>query len=155
MLLLARADVPALVQANKSVLDDGQRYRTVLNTNRVAPAGAGGECIFTNLYFSVRHYVAPVLLLVTVALDGNYLPSQQVVLENGADTGTIRELEISLMQALLVGGIERSRYAPRGGWIEVFLETADTVDPALLDIGTVEVEYEIVRETRALATAPA
>lgn len=147
VLLLGRADDTVLLEANKGYTDDSVEYETSGITNRAAPAGIGGECIFTNLYFTTRHYATPVILRVGIILDGVELPATTIALADGADSGTVREHEVSLLLPYYVAGVERSRYAPRGTRIEVYTRMVGVLGP--VDVGGVEVEYEVVRESRS------
>lgn len=152
VLLLAESDDITLLQAGVDYTDNDEPYVFLGHTNRVAPAGIGGECAFYNLYFTTRHYLTTVVLQVGVVLDGKVLTTTTITLDNGSDTGTVREHEVSLMQPYIVGGVERLRFAPRGTWVEVVVQAADTGVTGAVDVGGVEIEYEVVRESRAAVT---
>lgn len=147
VLLLGRADDTVLLESNRGYTDDSVGYEASGITNRAAPAGIGGECIFTNLYFTTRHYSTAVLVRVGIILDGVELPATTIALADGADAGTVREHEVSLLLPFYQGGVEVSRYAPRGTRVEVYARMVGVLGP--VDIGGVEIEYEVVRETRS------
>jgi len=152
ILLVAEADDITLLHAGEGFDDGGVAYAFLGHTNRAAPAGIGGECAFYNLYFTTRHYLTPVVLRVSVVIDDKTLTSEVIFLSGGRDTGTVREHEVSLMQPYIVAGVERLRYAPRGTWIEVVVEMFDAGFVGAVDVGGVEIEHEIVRESRAAVT---
>lgn len=133
-----------------SYMDNGVMYDVLAQTNKSAPAGPGGECIFTNLYLTTRRFVTPVRVLVTPIVDGVAMTVRQLDLTGApAVDGTVEVSEISLMEAFISGGLERMRTALRGSAIEfAFATSAAAVALGGLEISVAEVEYEIVRETK-------
>lgn len=139
----------ALLEAGVGLDDNGEVFSVRARTNRVAPLGSTGECIFTRLFFTVVHH-SPVSFQLTPIIDGRAYATQEVTLDGTAppdgpfteDTRLVDEVEIGLSEPYLVGGVERLRQSPRGTWIEVQL-TAD--DETYLRVDHMEVEYARVR----------
>lgn len=151
-LILGRGGIgPILLLANGAAYtDDSTAYNASGKTNKVAPAGAGGECIFTVLYLTTTHFDVNVSLWITPYVDGVALTKQRLNLVGvpGSD-GETKVNEIGLSVAHSVSAVERLRYAPRGTWFQVLVET----DAAIVGLGAcivseVEVEYEVVRESK-------
>jgi hypothetical protein len=139
----------ALLQSETTVADDGQAYDLLLRSDRIVPAGFGGEAIFPVLYLATTHYAANVTLFVTPYVDSVALDTQQVVLVGvPGSSGEHRVHELALHQPFLVDGIERLRTAPRGTFFQVKVETrAGLGSPiGLVEIDLIDVEVEVVRE---------
>ncbi|MGH3428474.1 MAG: hypothetical protein ACRDQZ_13055 [Mycobacteriales bacterium] len=137
-----------LVEAGIGFDDAGAAYSFRAKTSKLAPAGAGGECIFTSLYLSVVHF-APVAFRVTPIVDEVAEITQEVTLAGLSPLGgpfteaqrLVEPIEVGLSRPYLVGGVERLRTYPRGIWFEVLVEaTAST----FFRIDAVEVEHQIV-----------
>lgn len=137
-------------------LDRGEVYNLYAKTNRYAPAGAGGECIFTSLY-AVFTFKKSMLVYVTPILDGAELETQTIqLLQNPTASRQTRAFELGLSVPLAVAGIERGRVAPRGTWMQTLVETRFNLSdqkPAQLIVDGIELEYEIVRESQMPGTA--
>lgn len=150
---MGRASTGVLVQVGETYLDDTAVYNAKGVTDRVAPAGAGGECIFTSLYVTTIHKGA-VKLKVTPIVDGTSLESSTIALTvKTARTTTVHEIGVSIPYK--VGGVEVSRYAARGTWFQTQVETIADDDESLdyLRVDAVELEHEVVRESLAAVTA--
>lgn len=151
-LILGRgAAVPSIMRANGAAYtDDSVVFNGSGRSNKVAPAGAGGECIFTVLYLTTTHFDVNVSLFITPYVDGVALTRQRLNLVGVPGTdGETKVNEIGLSLPHLVSAVERLRYAPRGTWFHVLVET----DAAIVALGQcivseVEVEHEIVRESK-------
>lgn len=151
-LIVGRGGVGAiLLRANGAAYtDDSVAYNASGKSNKVAPAGAGGECIFTVLYLTTTHFDVNVSLWITPLVDGVALTKQRLNLVGVPGTdGETQVHEIGLSIAHLASAVERLRYAPRGTWFQVLVET----DAAVVGLGAcivseVEVEHEIVRESK-------
>lgn len=153
LVLTRGAGVPSmLVPGSPDYLDDGVIYEMLARSRPYAPAGAGGEAIFTMLYLVTTHYDVSVSLFVTPYVDFAALATQQIDLigaANPANKSTVHELALSV--PYIVGGIERLRVAPRGTWFDVKVETkiaAGNPASARVVIDGGEVETEIVRESK-------
>lgn len=124
-------------------------YNLVAKTNRAAPAGAGGECIFPALFLTTVH-TAAVALYITPLVDGVALETQRLALPAAA-ADTVTAHEIGLSVPVLVGGNEVGRVYPRGTWFQVLIETRfDNVAEiaAKVAVDAIEFEYEVVRESK-------
>ena len=157
-----------VVEANSSFLDDGAAYNMVVTTNRFAPGGDGGEAVFTTLYAVFQNREA-VRVRIAILVDdtpinfpplgavGNpnvsyaTVPYYEINLPASANFA-LRHYEIGLSIPLKdATGIEVARFAARGTWFQVKVETvADGttifLNPLLIE--ELEVEYENVRESR-------
>lgn len=139
-----------LLLADSTFKDDTIAYDTLGRSNRVAPAGTGGECIFTTLYVTVTTYAANTRLKVTPILDGVALAAQTInTVGVGSSQGEVQVFELGLSIGYIVAAVERLRYYPRGTWMQV-LVTTDSGNVALAAelVNSIEVEYEVVRETK-------
>lgn len=127
----------------------GYDYNLLALTNRAAPAGVGGECIFPALYFVTVH-TAAVALFVTVLVDNVALETQRLDLPAAAlDSVTAHELGLSV--PVLVDGAEVGRVYPRGTWAQVRVETRfdnAAYMAAAVAVDGIEIEHEVVRETK-------
>lgn len=119
-------------------------------TNKVAPAGVGGECIFTNLYLIITHSgSSPYTLLVTPILDNDEL-MQLAVTVPGVSKPTVAEVfEIGLSETF--AGV--LTHAPRGVWFSFKVEGDGTLPDGDLIIEGASLEYEVVRETQEAQNA--
>lgn len=145
------AAVPSLMRANgSSYLDDSVIFNASGKSNRVAPAGAGGECIFTVLYLTTTHFDVNVSLFITPYVDGVALTRQRLNLVGVPGTdGETKVNEIGLSVGHSIAAVERLRYAPRGTWFQVLVETdAAVVALGAVQVAEVNVEYEVVRESK-------
>jgi hypothetical protein len=149
-LFFGRIDDPTLLEADAGYTDDGVAYDLRAHTQRVAPAGTGGECIFPTLYLTTTHYENTVRVYVTPFVDGAALEQQMVELVGvPGSTGETRVHEIALYVPYLRDGVEEMRVAPRGTWLAVEVETRyaealGTAGPQAVDL--IEYEVEVVRE---------
>lgn len=120
----------------------------VARPRSLAPAGIGGECMFTNLYVSITHAAGGVVRVTAVVDHEEAEESTDIVLEATGSRSQTTVREIALSYPYRVGGVERSRHAPRGTWISAKVETVGPVTDGELEIDGIEVEYEVVREGR-------
>lgn len=150
ILVLGRADAPVLLKQGDGYLDDDLTFDLRGRSAPFMPAGLGGEAAFYTIYLTTTHFAPTTTLRVTPRVDGVTLPFTDVVLNTvpGAE-GEQREHEIGLSLPYMVGGVERLRYAPRGNWMDV---TIETVRAAGIGVGErtiidgIEVEFEVVQE---------
>ena len=148
LLFLGSAAGGVLLEADQGTGDNAAAFNLLARTNRVAPAGVGGECIFTALYLAISHTEAATLR-VTPILDGVALEPTDIALPLvAARTLTAHDVGISIPYT--VAAVEAARFAARGTWLQVQVETlaAAPGDFGDLIIESVEVEYEVVRETK-------
>lgn len=138
------------MEVDRGYLDRGIIYNLYAKTNRYAPAGAGGECVFPSLYVVVT-FTQSMLLYITPIVDGASLETQVIGLNaNLTSTRQTRIFELGLSVPVMLGATERGRQAPRGTWFQALVETRfnGTTDvPNQLIIEGLEVEYDVVRET--------
>ena len=138
------------MEVDRGYLDRGVIYNLYAKTNRYAPAGAGGECIFPSLFVVVT-FTQTMLLYLTPYVDGVALETKVIGLNaNLSSTRQTRVFELGLSVPVMLSGVERSRQAPRGTWFQCLVETRfnGTTDvPNQLIVEGLEVEYEVVRET--------
>lgn len=155
-LILGRQDAAHTLHADQGYGDDGVVYNMAGQTARTAPAGTGGEVVFTNLYVTVTRAGAATIRF-TPLVDETVQAPTEVVLPDVAVPGTEEAtvLEISLLQPYLgPGAVEALRYYPRGRWIQVLAETLFASPAAMVKVvlNDFEVEYEVVRETQPAVT---
>lgn len=153
-LMFGRADAAALLNAREGWVDDDQPYNLTLRTNRIAPAGVGGECVFTRLVVVTRHREAATLTL-TPLVDDTALAPITLALAAAA-TEQVQTHELGLSRPLVVAGRERARFRPRGTWFQVEVTTsyaADALPQGEQAIEGIELEYEVVREGQPAVNA--
>ncbi len=119
-------------------------------TNKLAPAGVGGECIFTNLYLVVTHSgTSAYTLVVTPILDNDELTQISITIPGVAKPAVAEVFEIGLAQTYAAG----QTHALRGVWFSFKVEGDGTLPDGDLIIEGASLEYEIVRETQAAQNA--
>lgn len=125
-LFLAPSSGANLLLADEGYLDDGTDYQLLALSDRLAIAGEGGEVAFYFLYVSVLHERA-VPIRITPIIDGVSLDPLDYTLANPAGNArTKRILEVPLLVSLpssVTGFATLGRFAPRGTWIQVRIET--------------------------------
>lgn len=128
--------------------DDGTDIKVFSQSNDIAPVGAGGECLFFEVYFSVtRNNTSSWSMVATPIVDG--IDLEPVTLTFPAIPGgemVTEHQSIFLAQPYKIGGVEQSLYHPRGAWFQLRLESTDTPDSTFMLEGW-ELEYAIVRES--------
>jgi hypothetical protein len=151
VLVVGRATAPRVLKHGVGYTDDGVAYDLLGRSAPFAPAGIAGECAWFTVYVTTTHYDQTVVLRVTSRVDGVEVDQTDLVLNAGAPAsrGEQQVHEIDLSQAYIDAGITRSRYAPRGVWLDVTVESVRRVG---LGVGArqivdgIEVEYEVVQE---------
>lgn len=142
--------------------DDGAPVVVRQETARFAPAGVGGEAIFTAL-IPVITYTAAATVRFTPIVDDVELTSAavEVVLTqpaNGRRTRYRQELGLSI--PLVRDNVDRGRFAVRGVWCQVRVEilTAIGLDalgtPGVVLLEGGELEYEVVGVTQPAVASP-
>jgi hypothetical protein len=141
----------SLYEAGRGFTDDGVAYEFRGRSDRVAPAGIHGECIFPALYLAISHTMAVDLSLVPVVDDVELDP---ITLTLEAKTARTLErfdvgLSIKIEDAL---GVERGRCAPRGCWFQLLIYD-DGLAAGDLIFEQTQVEFEAV-EVSLTAVGP-
>ncbi len=149
-LFAGQASEPILMRIGSGYTDDGEPYEMYGLSDPVAPAGEGGEVMFTLLYVTTRRYDSDVSFWFTPIIDGVAQSTQRLDLAASAsDQGEFETHEIGL--SILHSGVVPFRYAPRGTWFQLLVETrydSDGGTAAAQIIESVELEFEVVRESR-------
>lgn len=142
---------PAMLTVGSGYIDDDTNYELLGRSAPWAPAGVGGEAAFYSLYVTTRHFEDDVSLFITTFIDGVALPEVTRLNLVGVllSPGEQQVHEIGLSKPYAPAGVELLRYAPRGTWISVQIETqiVDGMGSAARQIvDGVECEFEIVQE---------
>jgi hypothetical protein len=125
---------------------------------RFAPAGAGGEAIFTNFYIALTYDMDAVTLRFTPIVDGVVYdgtggnPDLRQTLALTATPGTRKTERYEF--ALYVpydDGVDSDalRVDLRGTWFQLQIDTTGSLGDGDLIIDQPEIEFEIVRESEA------
>lgn len=135
-----------LYKGNDGTNDAGTDILVRFQTNEVAPAGAGGECLFEYVELAITRFNAvDWTFTVTPIVDGVELEPEDVTLAGVANPVT-EMVEVSFSQPYMVGGVERSRYTPRGAWCSMLITATAAPDRDVIFDGA-SLEYEIVTES--------
>lgn len=149
VLVVGHAGAPALLKHGVGYFDDDQVYDLYARSDAFMPAGSAGEVAFFSIYLTTTHYENPTVLRVTPRVDGLPLDATVVVLNIVDAEGEQRVTEIGLSVPYVVGGVEQLRYAPRGSWMDVTIETLRGIGSgvgARQIVDGIEVEFEVVQE---------
>lgn len=128
--------------------DDGVAYAVLALTNTSAPAGPSGECIFPMLYLTTKRF-GSVEITVTPIVDEIALASHVITLVGGSAAGVVEVTEIDLSTPYPSALDPQIMLAPRGSSVQIQVDAPVT---ARVDVTVLQVEYEVVRESR-LASA--
>ena len=115
----------SVLETNNGFQDNGAAYVPLAKSNPIAPAGASGECIFTNVYITLTHSM-PVDIRVTpivdfIALDGTGgQPDERLIfsLPDLTPDRLTERFEMGLSLPFPLQGTERVRNALRGAWFQ-------------------------------------
>ncbi len=123
----------------------GDGVQMLVKSHRLAPAGAGGACVFRTVWVAIRHKGA-ISLDYKVFVDDIEVIAETYPLLPAMLTMRSYTILIPLSLPILVDGIERSRQRPQGTWIQVQFETDDA---SVFAIDGLDIEWEQVqrRET--------
>lgn len=143
-----------LLQADDGFQDAGLAIAVRLESELLAPAGPGGEAIFSALYLVFTATMAATIVVTPIVWsveDGEVvrteLETQSIVLASEPERRTTHhELGLSVPLLEPVTLIERGRFAPRGTWFAIRLDVAALAAGDLILDG-VSVEHEVVRES--------
>jgi len=133
-----------LLRADDGYQDAGSAVPVRLETVPVAPAGPGGEAIFTALYVVLTATMAA-SVQVTPIVDGVELATQTITLSAQASRKTTHH-ELGLSVALLEGATEVARFAARGTWFQARISVSALAAGDLIVDG-LALEHEVVRES--------
>lgn len=165
IILESLVEEAALALGGQEEADDlGELIELVALSNEYAPAGIGGEAIFTNVYITLlRSNTEELTLLLTPYVDGVAEPEIEIVRPPAASP--LREvLEIGLVRYYPSAADPQIATAMRGTWFQADLRTpqAESLFPeSLLPMGPGgrfivegwEIEHEIVTEGRGAVNA--
>ena len=153
-LVVCRGDgTPAMLVVGEGYADDGVVYEMAARDRPFAPAGQGGEAIFTALWITTTTYDDDVTLFITPFVDFVALETQQLDIPgraNPTNEQQVWELALSVPYPAPPAQ-EYMRVAPRGCYIDVRIETniaGGFGSSARQAIDGIEVEVEIVRDSR-------
>jgi len=117
----------------------------VVGSCEYAPAGTGGECLFTNLYLAVtRRHTGDAQITVTPYVDGTAKPAVTITLAStGGDTKSeVHEVPLT-EPATRIG-----RHSLRGERFSFAITSASGVPNGALVVEGAELEWEPVRELK-------
>lgn len=164
-LFVGETERPVLLQVGDGYLDDDAPYELYSDSRKQAPQGEDMEAVFPLLHITTKHYDVDVSFWVTVIVDDVMIVEQRIDLKGVRFTQGIEQTHtLALFQAYIdpATGAEAIRTAPRGTWIEVFIETKyaqaeSGAAPAAAKqiVQSVLVEFDPVRSSRqAVAVTP-
>ncbi len=111
-----------------------------MKSNRLAPAGVGGNCAFRALFFAVRYQMQQ-SLLVSAWVDDVQIVTDYLAILPTLSSVQSKTVEVPLSVPVLLDAIEVGRERPQGVWIQVQV-TAPAQE--LLAIDGVDVEYDVI-----------
>jgi hypothetical protein len=140
--------------------DLGELIELVALSNEYAPAGIGGEAIFTNVYITLlRSNTEELTLLLTPYVDG--AAEDEIEIVRPATLVPIREiLEVGLARYYPSAADPQIATAMRGTWFQADLRTPAIESVATMPGGRLiiegwELESEVVTEGKAAVNASA
>lgn len=150
VLVVGRMDAPAILKHGEGYFDDDQVYDLFCRSDPFMPAGLGGEVAFFTIYVTTTHFDPTTTLRVTPRVDGVALDPTEIVLNTAPGSDGQRMVhEIGLSKPYLVAGVEKLRYAPRGSWMDVLIESQRAEGfgiGARQIVDGIECEFEVVQE---------
>lgn len=147
ILFLGQRTAAVLLAADEGYADGAATYALLARTARAAPAGVGGDVLMTALYLTLSHTEAATVR-VTPVVDGIALEATDIVLGPAAERAVTAH-EVGVSVPYVVGGVEVSRAGARGTWVQVQVESVGAFGD--LTVEAVEVEYEVLRESKSAA----
>lgn len=129
--------------------DDGVAINPVGRTAELAPGGEGGEALFAALYVTLTHTMAATVR-VTPIVDGTELADEAVdiaLLTQAGRTTVVHEIGLSV--PLEIAAVVRGRVGMIGTRIAFRLEVVGGLDTGELILDQLELEAEVLRESRA------
>ena len=143
----------SVIEANVGFQDNGADYTPLAISNLVAPAGASGESIFTNVYITITHSMGVDIRLTPildfVPLDGTGgQPDERLIITLPPLAARLTErFEMGLSVPFPLTGTERFRNALRGAWFQLQAEALAPLAAGDLIFDQTELEFEVVRES--------
>ncbi len=143
----------SVLEANVGFQDNGADYTPLAISNPVAPAGASGESIFTNVYITITHSMGVDIRLTPildfVPLDGTGgQPDERLIITLPPLAARLTErFEMGLSIPFPLTGTERFRNALRGAWFQLQAEALAPLAAGDLIFDQTELEFEVVRES--------
>ncbi len=155
-LFFGRSGTLAEVFQTDSGFQDGaaEAINILARSVRWAPAGVGGECIFTTFWIMVEHTMAVTLrftpILDDVVFDGTggNPDLRQIIALTTKATRLVETFEFALSLPFLVSATEELRTALRGVWFQLQVDSSVPLATGDLILHQTELEYEVVRETQ-------
>lgn len=144
-----RSSDGGIAEAESGFTDDGKYYGFAARSQRVFPAGIGGEAIFDVAYVLITSSVHYRLYL-SAFVDGVEYAISLLQPPATPTKITTSRFEVPLRRPLKNKlGASFGKAALRGGWIEVSLASAsdEVYPPGLIRIDEVRVEGEVVVES--------
>lgn len=139
-----------IAQCEDGYLDDGIVYNLLAITDRVFPAGVGGEASFDAFYVLVT-YSRRFRLYVSPIVDGALLPETLLdpLLDPAAEITKRFEVPLRIDALNSLGQPVGGKVAPRGGWFQLKVRTAfdATYQPGAFRIDEVLVTGDVVVES--------
>ena len=144
-LFFGARDAAVMYRAEEDADDNGAAFPVRLRPRPIAPAGVGGECVFTRLFVTLTHTAGGNVRVIPI-VDGREVPGSGLVIElSELEQPETRVEEIVLFEPLLVGGMEYSRQHLRGTFFTVEIATEGPLTDGLLSFDGLEIEYAVVR----------
>lgn len=113
-----------------------------VRSHRLAPAGAGGLCVFRSIWLSVRHKDIQGSAQIRAYVDDLLVFETSLFAFAAQAAMRSYTTEVGLSVPLLLGGVEVSRLRPQGTWIQVEV-AVQAFKPFAID--GLEVEWEQVQ----------
>lgn len=137
---------------DEGVDDAGTAIALRAESNAIAPEGVGLDYIFDRVWFTITHAMA-VTLRVTPVVDGVALgdASFDIVLGEQA-TETVRVFERAIRRPFLRNEVEVYRFAPRGTWLSLRVESVGALGTGRLFFDEIELKYDIATPTKERTT---
>lgn len=139
-------DGGGLLRGGQGIEDDGTDYGFLIQTNDLAPAGVGGECLFYNVFVAVtRNNASDFDVECIPIVDGVELEGETLTFVGVSETVTEMQV-VSLSQPFLLDSVEVSRYHPRGAWFSFRLQS-DLAPDGIFEVDGIELEKETLTES--------
>ena len=135
----------ALSRYADDCMDEGTAFPATVRLTPVAPAGVGGESLFTNLYVTAK-FQAIGTLTVTPIVDGELITAEATAISIASGVVTRRTFEVALTRASDRSGTTFGRRSLRGTWFSALLEFTPSTCGGWFELEAVELEWEPVRE---------
>lgn len=143
----------ALAKGGQGTDDLGTGYTFRAKTRSYAPAGIGGECIFTNLYISLlRSNTEDMTIEIVPIVDGVAQDAVALVLE--AVAAPLREVhEVGLAVFYPSAANPQIATAMRGCWFQTEVRSSGAIPAGRTVVEGIELEHEVVTEGRQASNA--